>query len=98
MKAIFLCFLLISQAFTLSIRNRMKVLGPRQQVAGFFNALLKNNVKFNKRVEEDKIPYDIWVKRGLITLTDGSQNDFSKVTEWFVKMVREPGIRPLWVG
>lgn len=52
----------------------------------------------SKRVEEDKIPYDIWVKRGLITLTDGSQNDFSKVTEWFVKMVREHGIRPLWVG
>ena len=51
-----------------------------------------------KRVEEDKIPYDIWVKRGLITLTQGNQNDFSKVTEWFIKMVRVHNIRPLWVG
>ena len=51
-----------------------------------------------KRVQEDKIPYDIWVKKGLITLTEGNQNDFSKVTEWFVSMVRNHGIRPLWVG
>lgn len=51
-----------------------------------------------KRVQEDKIPYDIWVKKGLITLTEGNQNDFSKVTEWFVSMVRNYGIRPLWVG
>ena len=51
-----------------------------------------------KRIQEDSVPYDIWVKRGLITLTEGSQNDFSKVTEWFLKMVREYDIRPLWVG
>ena len=51
-----------------------------------------------QRVEEDKIPYDIWVKKGLVTLTDGNQNDFSKVTQWFIQMVREYGIRPLWVG
>ena len=51
-----------------------------------------------KRVEEDKIPYDIWVKKGFITLTDGNQNDFSLVTQWFVQMVREYNIRPLWIG
>lgn len=51
-----------------------------------------------KRVTEDKIPYDIWIKKGFITLTNGNQNDFHHVTEWFVKMVREYHIRPLWVG
>ena len=51
-----------------------------------------------KRVEEDKIPYDIWVKKGYVTLTQGNQNDFSLVTQWFLKMVREFGIRPLWIG
>lgn len=51
-----------------------------------------------KRVEEDKIPYDIWVKKGYITLTQGNQNDFSLVTQWFLKMVREFDIRPLWIG
>ncbi len=51
-----------------------------------------------KRVEEDKIPYDIWVKKGLVTLTHGNQNDFSLVTKWFLSMVREYEIRPLWIG
>ncbi|MFH5880894.1 terminase large subunit [Liberiplasma polymorphum] len=52
----------------------------------------------NKRIEEDNVPYDIWVKKGFITLTNGSQNDFSLVTKWFLKMIREYGIRPLWIG
>jgi len=52
----------------------------------------------NKRIEEDNVPYDIWVKKGFITLTNGSQNDFSLVTKWFLKMIREYGVRPLWIG
>ena len=40
----------------------------------------------SKRIEEDSVPYDIWVKKGYITLTEGSQNDFSLVTEWFKEM------------
>ena len=51
-----------------------------------------------KRKEEDNVPYDLWVQRGLITVTDGSQNDFSLVSKWFIDMVREHQIRPLWVG
>jgi len=51
-----------------------------------------------KRMEEDSVPYDIWVKKGYLTLSEGSQNDFSKVTEWFLDMVRTYDIRPLWVG
>jgi len=51
-----------------------------------------------KRMSEDNAPYDIWVKRGLITVTEGSQNDFSLVSKWFLDMVREYQIRPLWVG
>ncbi len=72
--------------------------------------VIKNNKKYvishffmpsdvlTKRIEEDSVPYDIWVKKGYITLTDGSKNDFSKVTEWFLHIVREYEIRPLWVG
>lgn len=51
-----------------------------------------------KRKEEDNVPYDIWVQKGLITVTDGSQNDFSLVTQWFMNMIRTYNIRPLWVG
>ena len=52
----------------------------------------------DKRMQEDNVPYDIWVKKGYITLTEGSQNDFSKVTEWFLHLVRDLDIRPLWIG
>ncbi|MFA5660649.1 MAG: terminase TerL endonuclease subunit [Bacilli bacterium] len=51
-----------------------------------------------KRITEDNVPYDIWHKRGLLTLTDGSQNDFSLVTQWFLKMIHTYQIRPLWIG
>jgi len=52
----------------------------------------------NKRIEEDSVPYDTWLKKGLLTLTDGNQNDFSLVTQWFISMVQKYQIRPLWVG
>ena len=51
-----------------------------------------------KRIQEDNVPYDIWVQKGYITLSEGSQNDFTKVTEWFQKMLWEYNIRPLWIG
>lgn len=51
-----------------------------------------------KRIKEDNVPYDIWLKKGFITLTDGNQNDFSMVTQWFMKNIQTYGIRPLWVG
>jgi len=51
-----------------------------------------------KRIKEDNVPYDIWLKKGFITLTNGNQNDFSMVTQWFMKMIQTYGIRPLWVG
>lgn len=68
--------------------------GKKYIIPHFF---MPNDV-LTKRIEEDNVPYDIWVKRGLITLSEGSQNDFSKVTEWFLYMVRDYDIRPLWVG
>jgi phage terminase large subunit-like protein len=51
-----------------------------------------------KRIKEDNVPYDIWIKKGFVTLTEGNQNDFSLVTQWFMKMIQTYGIRPLWVG
>ncbi len=51
-----------------------------------------------KRIKEDSVPYNIWIKKGFVTLTEGNQNDFSLVTQWFMKMIQTYGIRPLWVG
>ncbi|MFV9511814.1 terminase large subunit [Tepidibacillus sp. LV47] len=51
-----------------------------------------------KRSIEDKIPYDKWRDRGLLTTTAGNKVDYHAVTEWFMGMFREYGIRPLWIG
>ena len=49
------------------------------------------------RVKEDKIPYDIWQKQGLVRLCPGNTIDYSMVTAWFIEMVQEKGITPAWV-
>lgn len=51
-----------------------------------------------QRVKEDKIPYDKWAERGLITLSEGNKVNYSDVTAWFKKMYEEYGIMPLWIG
>jgi phage terminase large subunit-like protein len=51
-----------------------------------------------QRVIEDKIPYDKWRDRGLLTVTPGNKIDYHMVTEWFLKMLNEYDIHPLWIG
>lgn len=51
-----------------------------------------------KKVHEDNIPYDSWKDKGFVIGTDGQKVDYTKVTEWFLHMVNEYDIRPLWVG
>lgn len=42
-------------------------------------------------------PYQLWAEQGWLTINPGAQVDYNNVTQWFVKMVREWNIRPLWV-
>lgn len=51
-----------------------------------------------KKVDEDKVPFDIWKEKGFVEGTNGQKVDYSKVTEWFNMLVREYDIRPLWIG
>lgn len=44
-----------------------------------------------------QVPYKLWQEQGWIDINEGAQVDYSKVTEWFVQMVREYDIRPLWI-
>ena len=50
------------------------------------------------KIKEDKIPYDIWAERGLLTLCEGARVKYEDVTSWFVKMRDEYDIYTLWVG
>ena len=50
-----------------------------------------------KRVKDDKIPYDKWMQRGLLRLCKGNTIDYQDVTAWFLEMVNVRGITPAWV-
>lgn len=50
------------------------------------------------KIKDDKIPYDKWEQRGLVTVCEGAKVDYSKVTEWFLKMKDEYEIVPILVG
>lgn len=42
-------------------------------------------------------PYRLWAEQGWLTICDGATVDYRDVTAWFVKMVQEHEIRPLWI-
>ena len=50
-----------------------------------------------QRVKLDKIPYDIWYRRGLLRLCNGNTINYGDVTQWFIEMLNDYGITPLWI-
>ena len=50
------------------------------------------------KIKEDKIPYDKWAERGLLTLCEGARVKYEDVTAWFCKMRDVHDIYVLWVG
>src|SRR5699024_6641481 len=53
--------------------------------------------RFQERVEETNIPYDLWHRQGYLRLCEGNTIDYRDVTEWFREMLDMYGITPLWV-
>ena len=43
-------------------------------------------------------PYRLWSNNGWLHICDGATVDYRAVTQWFVDMVKEHDIRPLWVA
>lgn len=52
----------------------------------------------NKKIEEDKIPYDIWKEQGLVTFCEGAIVNYSYITQWFIDMNNILGISALYIG
>ena len=42
-------------------------------------------------------PYRLWAEQGWLTISDGATVDYRQVTAWFVDMVQQHQIRPLWI-
>ncbi len=51
-----------------------------------------------KKVIDDKIPYDKWYKNGWLRLSGDNKIDYHDVTKWFIEEVEKNELRPLWVG
>lgn len=59
--------------------------------------LPKSRVEQVEHQGRKEAPYRLWAQQGWLTLCDGATVDYNDVTEWFVGMVQERDIRPLWV-
>lgn len=51
-----------------------------------------------KRVTEDKVPYDQWKDLGLLRTTPGNKVHYKFVVDWFVEMQNEKDIYIPWIG
>lgn len=51
-----------------------------------------------KRVQEDKIPYDLWIEQGYIRTTQGNRVHAKYITEWFKEVQDDLDIYPFAVG
>jgi phage terminase large subunit-like protein len=51
-----------------------------------------------KKITEDKIPYDKWLKLGWLRLSGESKIDYHDITKWYIEEVQNNGLRPLWIG
>ncbi len=52
---------------------------------------------FQKRVQEEKLPYDKWLEAGLLRLCHGNSIVYSDVTSWFLELVNEYKLSPAWI-
>lgn len=51
-----------------------------------------------RRIREDKIPYDKWLDRGLLRVSPGNKVHAKYVTEWFREIQEEKDIYLPWIG
>lgn len=46
----------------------------------------------------DKVPYDLWIERGLMRTVPGNKVDKRVFLEWFLELRDEDDLYPLWIG
>lgn len=51
-----------------------------------------------RRVKEDKIPYDIWLEQGYVRVTPGNKVHYKFVTEWFLELREKYDLYLPWIG
>lgn len=57
----------------------------------------QSKLDYLEQTKSKEAPYKLWAEQGWITINEGAAVDYSNVTKWFVQMVEEYDIRPLWI-
>lgn len=74
------------------------IMRPGDNTKYFLTKYFIPEAKLEKGEEEDKKNYLEWARMGLIEVSTGNENDFSKITEWFVWLYKSLGIRMYRIG
>lgn len=64
------------------------------EIAMYF--LPKQNL--DKKIREDRIPYNVWAEQGWLTLCEGDQVRYEDITAWFLMMQQKHKIYTMWFG
>jgi len=59
--------------------------------------LPQSKIDYLETTQSKEAPYKLWAEQGWLTICQGAAVDYHEVTMWFVKMVKEHDIRPLWI-
>ena len=59
--------------------------------------LPQSRIDYINKAKSKEAPYKLWAEQGHLTICEGARVDYHAVTEWFVRMIKEYNIRPLWV-
>lgn len=75
---------------------RMLIMRPKDSTKYMIQKYFIPEIKLT--ASPDGVDYTEWARQGLIEICPGNDNDFSKVTEWFLYCTQQLGIRPYKVG
>ena len=78
--------------------SRIMLMKPSSDKKYFLQHYFIPEAKLDRLSREDEKIYRDWTRRGLITLSQGNENDFSLVTQWFYKLFKDYGIRTYMTG
>ena len=74
------------------------VLIEKNGVIYYFTQFFLPREKLAEATARDGLPYEIYIKRGLLTLSGESAVDYHDVFEWFVKLIEQYQIYCLQIG
>ena len=63
-----------------------------------FSKFFLPEAKIEEATARDGLPYQIYIQRGFLTPSGENIVDYQDVYNWFVKLIKQYKIYPLWVG